>query len=84
MEKGGAFSRPVLVFKKLSKEGFIGVPFSTKKKVGSWYVNLKFKNNIANISQVRLMSSARMYEKMGTLEEEDFKKVKNGFLHLYS
>jgi mRNA interferase MazF len=84
--KGRLFSRPVFVYKKLSREGFLGIPFSTQEKKGTWYIEVFFKGekNIANLSQVRIISSCRMYEKMGTLDKNDIKKIKNGFLRLYS
>ena len=84
--KGDVFSRPVYVYKKLSRDGFVGLPFSTQDKTGSWYIEVFFKGkkNIANLSQIRLLSSLRMYEKMGSLDEIDIIKIKNGFLRLYS
>lgn len=84
--KGKLFSRPVFVYKKLSKGGFLGIPFSTQDKKGSWFVEIIFKGekNIANLSQIRTFSSSRMYEKMGSLDDNDIKKIKNGFLRLYS
>jgi hypothetical protein len=36
------------------------------------------------MAQVRVFSAARMTEKMGTLDEGDVVKIKNGFLRLYS
>lgn len=84
--KGELFSRPVFVYKKLSKDGFLGIPLSTQKREGSWYVGITFKgeNNTANLSQVRIFSSYRMYELMGLLDENDIQKIKAGFLRLYS
>ncbi len=84
--KGRLFSRPVFVYRKLSREGFVGIPFSTQNKKGSWYVEVSFKGekNIANLSQMRVFSSSRMYEKMGSLDDNDCAKIKNGFLRLYS
>ena len=84
--KGVMFSRPVYVYKKLSREGFLGIPLSTSKKEGTWYVEVKFKEKISvlNLAQVRVYSTSRMYEKMGTVEDKDAEKIKNGFLRLYS
>ena len=45
--KSKDFTRPVLIFKKLSREGFLGIPMSTKLKEGTWYVHVKQKNNPA-------------------------------------
>jgi len=84
--KGEMFSRPVFVYRKLSKEGFLGIPLSTKAKQGSWYAEISFKGErvVANLAQVRVFSSHRMYEKMGSLDDNDIKKIKTGFFRLYS
>lgn len=84
--KGKVFSRPVFVYKKLSKDGFLGIPLSTQEKKGSWYVEIKFKNKkqILNLSQIRILSSFRMYDLLGSVEKRDLYKIKNGFLRLYS
>jgi len=36
--KGEYFSRPVLVYKKLTNTTFLGLPITTREKTGSWYV----------------------------------------------
>ncbi len=84
--KGDMFSRPVFVYKKLSREGFMCVPLSTKTKEGSWFIKITFqgKEQVANIAQARVISSSRMYEKLGELDEKDVEKIKSGFLRLYS
>ncbi len=84
--KGKAFSRPVYVYKKLSKDGFLGIPLSTILRKGTWYVEISFqeKKISVNLAQCRVFSYKRMYEKMGALDEKDITKIKNGFLRLYS
>ncbi len=84
--KGEAFSRPVYIYKKLSRNGFLGIPLSTATKIGSWYVEISFqeKKTIANLAQCRVMSCLRMYEKMGYLDKDDILKIKSGFIRLYS
>jgi len=83
--KGELFSRPVFVYKKLSRDGFLGIPLSTQNKKGSWYVKISFKgeDNILNLAQIKVFSSSRMYEKMGALDDNDIQKIKNGLLRLY-
>ena len=80
------FSRPIYVYKKFSKNGFLGIPLSTQNKTGSWYVDISFQGqkSIVNLSQIRAFSSSRLYEKMGALDDNDRAKIKNGFLRLYS
>jgi mRNA interferase MazF len=84
--KDKAFSRPVYIYKKLSRNGFFGIPLSTVQKTGSWYVEVSFqgKRSFANLAQCRVLSYLRMYIKMGSLDESDISKIKDGFLRLYS
>ena len=84
--KGGIFSRPVLIYKKLNRESFLGIHLSTQIKEGSWYESFIFKDKItcANLAQVRVLSVSRLYEKIGEVTAPDFAKVKDGFLRLYS
>ena len=83
--KSEYFSRPVLIFKKLSHLGFMGIPLSTQEHGGSWYVNFRFqkKEVYAAISQVRVFSAARLYTRLGQIAEDDMEKVKEGFRNLY-
>jgi mRNA interferase MazF len=83
--KGDMFSRPVFIYKKLSKDGFLGVPLSTQEKNGSWYVSVSFKEEMifANLAQIRVLSSSRLYEKVGALDDSDVEKIKTAFSRLY-
>lgn len=83
--KSEYFSRPVLVFKKLSFFGFMGIPLSTQKHTGSWYVNFRFqgKDICAALAQARTFSSARLYTRLGQIAEDDMRKIKKGFQKLY-
>lgn len=83
--KSEYFSRPVIVFKKLSHLGFMGIPLSTQEHTGSWYVNFRFqgKEVYAALSQAKTFSSSRLYTRLGQVAEDDMEKVKNGFRNLY-
>ena len=83
--KSEYFSRPVLVFRKLSHLGFMGVPLTTQEHDGSWYVDFVFqgKKIYAAISQARVFSTARIYSRIGQIAEDDMAKIKDGFRKLY-
>lgn len=83
--KSEYFSRPVVVFKKLSHFGFLGVPLTTKKHSGSWYVMFRFQNKevSAVLSQIKVFSAARLYGRLGQVAEDDMEKIKEGFRNLY-
>ncbi len=59
--KNEMFSGPVLVYKKLSWYGFLGIPLSTQPHEGSWYVPLYFQNKqqVAVLAQRRVFSVYR-------------------------
>src|SRR3989338_2328477 len=44
--KGEFFGRPVLVLKKLSGRNFIGIPLSTKSKIGTWFTDVRVQGQV--------------------------------------
>ena len=83
--KSKAFSRPVLVFKELSKYGFLGIPLTSRFHNGSWYAEFEFKSKrqYAALAQVRVLSTLRLYERIGMLSNSDFEVVRDSFWKLY-
>jgi len=79
------FSRPIIVFKKLSANTFLGIPTSTQSKSGSWYVEIASRQGqqTAILSQIRIFDYKRLYNKMGRLSSSDYKKLKTAFRKLY-
>lgn len=79
-EQDGAknFIRPIIIFKKFNNRIFWGIPLTTKDKNGKYYYKFAFlnKNNTAILSQLRLLDSKRLVDKMGVMEEGDFLKIK--------
>ncbi len=83
--KGSKFSRPAVIFKKLSADGFFAIPLSTKIKIGTWYVPITHRQVkcVAVLSQVRVLSAKRLLEKYGELDQKDVQIIKEGFFMLY-
>ncbi len=83
--KNEVFSRPVLVYKKLSRYGFMAIPLTSQSHEGKWYIPFVFqdKKSIATLSQARVMSVSRLYKRMGTISDLDFEMIKEGFRKLY-
>ncbi len=75
--KSEYFRRPVLIIKKLSKHSFIGLPLTTKQKLGSWYVNIEHNNkkSVVVLSQVRNFDYRRLDKKLADLGEVYFTEV---------
>ena len=84
--KSEYFSRPVLVLKKLSRYGFMGVPLTSQAHTGSWYVSFGFQDRVetAVLSQARVYSITRLYKRIGQVPASDLEKVREGFIKLYS
>lgn len=83
--KSSRFSRPVLVMKKLSFQGFMGVPLTSQEKTGTWYAKFTFlnKNEYAALCQARVMSTSRLYSKIGQIPKSDLEIVRKAFIDLY-
>ena len=66
--KGEEFLRPVLIFRKFSKESFLGIPLSSQLKEDMFHFQFtpinKVKTNSAILLQIRLFSSKRIHDKM--------------------
>lgn len=83
--KSNLFSRPVLVFKKLSGNTFLGIPTTSQDKKGSWYVKVTLHKNLNTVilSQIRVFDYKRLSTKIGQLDAHDYKQVKLGFKRLF-
>ncbi|WP_419766453.1 MAG: type II toxin-antitoxin system PemK/MazF family toxin [Arcobacter sp.] len=60
--KDSLFLRPVLVYKKLSKQTFIGIPLTSKEKEGSYYFSFSYKQgkkSTAMFNQMRIFDIKR-------------------------
>jgi len=79
------FSRPVIIFRKLAHGFYFVIPSTSRKKKGSWYVEFKQhgKDMVACLQQARAIDHRRISSKLGTLDDEDFARVKTGFASLY-
>lgn len=83
--KNNQFSRPVLIFKKLSRSLFFIVPLSTQIKKGTWFVSYKQASilAVACLHQARTIDYRRLSKKLGELDDSDFSRIKAAFFKLY-
>lgn len=72
------FLRPVLILKKLSGLGFMGIPLTSQSHNGSWYVSFEFKGKeqYAVLAQARVLSIYRLRRKMGVVPNSDLELVR--------
>jgi mRNA interferase MazF len=83
--KSVLFSRPVIIFKKLAHGFYFVIPTTTKIRDGTWYVQFRHqeKDMIACLHQARPLDYRRLSSKIGTLDDADFLRIKEGFHSLY-
>ncbi len=77
--KGKDFARPILIIKGFSKQVLLCLPLTTKQKEGKYYHGVDLKDGISRkviLSQVRLIDSKRLQEKICMLDELQFKSIK--------
>jgi mRNA-degrading endonuclease toxin of MazEF toxin-antitoxin module len=78
--KGESFLRPVLVFKKFSRNTFLGIPLTTATKEDIFHYRFFVKNNekinYASLSQIRIFDVFRLHDKLDKMSVEDFEKLK--------
>jgi len=82
------FLRPVLVYRKLSKTSFVGIPLTSGPKEGNYYFNfnyIKDKISTAMFDNIRVLDIRRADYRSGTIKHSDFKKLRiklNEFLNI--
>ena len=77
--KGAGYRRPILVLKKFNNNIFLGVPLSTKNKNNKYYTKVTLKDTVqsAMISQIRIIDTKRLSDKIGYIKKEDLASVKS-------
>ena len=83
--KSDVYSRPVLIFKKFSRHGFMGIPLTSQPHGGLWYtpIILQNKKSMLALPQARCLSAFRLYRKIGTIYDSDLERVREAFRRLY-
>lgn len=83
--KSNLFSRPVLVFKKLSHNLFLAIPTTTKERRGNWFVSITHagKKEFIILSQVRVLDTKRLSSRLGSVDKLDVEKTKRAFQELF-
>ncbi len=78
--KNEEFRRPVLIFKKFNAETFWAISLTSQDKIGKYYFSFEILEskikNTANLSQIKLIDSKRLIDKMGYMGEEDYLEIK--------
>ena len=83
--KGPTFQRPVLIFKKLTTNSFLGLPLTSSQKKGNWYVPSEAMGRKGSIllNQARVFDRKRLKRLVGEMSSTDFEIVQKKFKELY-
>ena len=82
---GSDFDRPVLVIRGFNKKVCLIVPFTTKGKENKFYYNvglIENKNAFAILSQVRLIDTKRLENKIGYININKLYEIKKAIWSL--
>ncbi len=82
--KGEPFARPVLILRKFSRGMFLGIPFTSSERTGSWYVPVSFEGRTSNLvlSQIRVFDVRRLQRRIVAINETEFKQIKKQLAEL--
>lgn len=83
--KGEHFRRPVLVFKKLTRTTFLGLPLTTHEKIRLWRVEIKVleERRWVLLDQTRVLDARRLQRRIAAASLEDLSKIRKSFLEFY-
>jgi mRNA interferase MazF len=87
--KSDKFERPILIIKKFNKNQFLGLPLTTKNKIGIYYKILNYitvdnvnRVGFLNLSQLKVISSKRLIRKLGTSNIDSFMIIKKAVINI--
>ena len=82
--KGDEFLRPVLIYKKFSRNLFLGVPLTSKIKTNKFYSSFSHKNKISTaiLSQISLFDAKRLRYYYGRVSHQKFLIIKEKLIEL--
>ena len=85
--KGNDFTRPVLILKAFNRKFCHIVPLSTTDKRGRFYYPFDGnagKTSVAILSQTRSIDATRLLRKVGSMNKEEFIKIKGKIKEILS
>lgn len=83
--KGAIFERPVLIFRKFTKNSFLGLPLTSHKKEGSWYVSCRVAGKAGSVmlNQARIFDGARLLNYITRVKDVELEIIRIKFRELY-
>lgn len=83
--KNELFERPVLIFRKVGRQQFYGLPLTSKEKSGSFYRLVHYGESIGNacLSQLRVFSTKRLIRKIDVVTGDEFIELQETFARFF-
>lgn len=83
--KNELFERPVLIFRKVGREQFYGLPLTSKEKSGPFYRLVHCGDSAGNVclSQLRVFSTKRLIRKIDVINEGEFAELQETFARFF-
>lgn len=83
--KNELFERPVLIFRKVGREQFYGLPLTSKEKSGTFYRLVHYGESAGNVclSQLRVFSAKRLIRKINVVNEKEFSHLQETFARFF-
>ena len=83
--KSDLFTRPALIYKKLSSNIFMAIPTTSQERIGTWFVPvvLGSKKSTVVLNQARVIDFKRLSTKIGELSDVEMNNVRTKFHELY-
>ena len=83
--KGPTFERPIFIFKKFTKNSFLGLPLTGSEKEGSWYVQIAIKGRGSSVmlNQARVFDRKRLRRRIMVANQREVELIKAKFRELY-
>ena len=83
--KGEKSIRPVLIIKGFSQDVLLCIPLTTKLKEGKYYADIVLGDGIKRkviLSQLRLIDTKRLQEKICRVDSFQFQVIKQKIIHI--
>ncbi|MDB5245375.1 MAG: hypothetical protein JWN90_480 [Parcubacteria group bacterium] len=79
------FTRPVIIYKRLSRNFYFVIPVTTKPHRGTWFVSYRFHSMAvtACLHQARSIDYRRLFSQLGHIDKASFARVQEAFRKLY-
>jgi mRNA-degrading endonuclease toxin of MazEF toxin-antitoxin module len=83
--KSNRYTRPAVILRKLKHDFYLIAPTTSQSKHGSWYVSVRHGNTTMSVClhQIRTIDYRRVWSRIGTLADDETRKVNEGFRALY-